>query len=465
MSLLLLCAAVLSLSSFKVAEYDSVKVAAPFPMPAIAIYNFPHNDFSIADYGAKQSGSDTEANCIAANTKAFSQAMKACNESGGGRVVVPEGVWPSGPIHLLSNCNLHLSEGSKVVFSSNPADYLPAVEVSWEGMECINYSPLVYAYKCTNVAVTGKGTLTPDMKVWKTWFSRPKAHMDALAQLYEWATFNKPVAERLMAVGDNHLRPHLIHFNQCRNVLLEDFKIRQSPFWTIHLYRCVGGVVRGLDVYAHGHNNDGIDLEMTRNVLIENCLFDQGDDGVVIKSGRNHDAWRIGQPTENVVVRNCRLRNAHGLLVIGSEISGGIRNVYMHDCSMEDRVKTLFYLKTNRRRGAYISNIYMERVSANSMERAFAIDTDVLYQWKDLVPTYKDSVTQIRDIYMRNVKCSVADGVYQINGDKDLPVENVAIENLNVDTVRKYTTKAVNVKGLKVNNVRWGKFLGEKKGK
>ncbi len=463
--LLLLCAAVLSLSSFKVAEYDSVKVAAPFPMPAIAIYNFPHSDFSIVDYGAKKSGSDTDANCIAANTKAFAQAMKACNEAGGGRVVVPEGVWPSGPIHLLSNCNLHLSEGSKVVFSSNPADYLPAVEVSWEGMECINYSPLVYAYQCTNVAITGKGTLTPDMKVWKTWFTRPKAHMNALAQLYDWATFNKPVSERLMAVGENHLRPHLIHFNQCRNVLLEDFKIRQSPFWTIHLYRCVGGVVRGLDVYAHGHNNDGIDLEMTRNVLIENCLFDQGDDGVVIKSGRNHDAWRIGQPTENVVVRNCRLRNAHGLLVIGSEISGGIRNVYMHDCSMEDHVKTLFYLKTNRRRGAYISNIYMERVSANSMERAFAIDTDVLYQWKDLVPTYKDSVTQIRDIYMRDVKCSVADGVYQINGDKDLPVENITIENLNVDTVRKYTTKAVNVKGLKVNNVRWGKFLGEKKGK
>lgn len=465
MHLLLLCAAVLSLSSFKVAEYDSVKVAAPFPMPAIAIYNFPHSDFSIVDYGAKKSGSDTDANCIAANTKAFAQAMKACNEAGGGRVVVPEGVWPSGPIHLLSNCNLHLSEGSKVVFSSNPADYLPAVEVSWEGMECVNYSPLVYAYQCTNVAITGKGTLAPDMKVWKTWFTRPKAHMNALAQLYDWATFNKPVSERLMAVGENHLRPHLIHFNQCRNVLLEDFKIRQSPFWTIHLYRCAGGVVRGLDVYAHGHNNDGIDLEMTRNVLIENCLFDQGDDGVVIKSGRNHDAWRIGQPTENVVVRNCRLRNAHGLLVIGSEISGGIRNVYMHDCSMEDHVKTLFYLKTNRRRGAYISNIYMERVSANSMERAFAIDTDVLYQWKDLVPTYKDSVTQIRDIYMRDVKCSVADGVYQINGDKDLPVENITIENLNVDTVRKYTTKAVNVKGLKVNNVRWGKFLGEKKGK
>lgn len=463
MSLVLLATIFLSMSSFKVAEYDSIKVAAPFPMPAIAIYNFPHRDFNIADYGAKKAGTASEAECIAANTAAFKKAMAACNEAGGGRVVVPEGKWQTGPIHMRSNCNLYLAEGSRVIFSPNPADYLPAVEVSWEGMECMNYSPLVYAYKCNNVAISGKGMLAPDMTVWRTWFKRPKPHMDALARLYDWATFGHPVAQRNMAVGENHLRPHLIHFNQCTNVLLEDFKIRQSPFWTIHIYRCTGGVARGLDVYAHGHNNDGIDLEMTRNFLVENCIFDQGDDGIVIKAGRNHDAWRIGQPTENIVVRNCLMRNAHGLLVCGSEISGGIKNVYMHDCSMADHVKTLFYLKTNRRRGAYIKNIYMERVSANRMERAFAVDTDVLYQWKNLVPTYKDTVTLIKDIYMSDVRCRVADGIYQINGDKDKPVENVNIENLRVDTVRQYTTEAVNTVGLKTKNISWGTFLGKKK--
>lgn len=462
-AILLLSILFLTLSSFTTAKYDSIKVSAPFPMPAIAVYHFPHTDFNITKFGAKQKGTDTDRNCIAANTQAFAQAMKACNKAGGGRVVVPKGEWPTGPIHFLSQCNLYLSEGAKVVFSSDPNDYLPAVEVSWEGLECMNYSPLVYAYQCENIAITGQGTLSPDMTTWKTWFSRPKPHMQALAQLYDWGSFDKPVSERMMARGENHLRPHLIHFNQCKNVLLEGFKIRQSPFWTIHIYRCTNGIARNLDVYAHGHNNDGIDLEMTKNFLVENCVFDQGDDAVVIKAGRNHDAWRIGCPTENIVIRNCHVRNGHVLLGCGSEISGGIRNVYMHDCNMEDKVLTLFYLKTNRRRGAFIDNIYMERVSANKMQRAFAIDTDVLYQWKDLVPTYKDSVTRISNIYMKDVKCHEADGVFQINGDKDLPIENVNIENVHVDTVKKYTTQAVNVNGLKVKKVTWDAFLGKSK--
>lgn len=449
-----------TLCSFDVERYDSIKVAAPFPMPAIAIYNYPDKDFNIADFGAKQKGTDSDDNCIAANTEAFSKAMRACNEAGGGRVVVPSGEWLTGPIHFLSNCNLHLQEDAKVVFSSTPKYYLPAVEVSWEGLECMNYSPLIYAYKCENIAITGKGTLSPNMDTWKIWFKRPKAHMDALARLYDWGYKNKPVVERMMAEGDNNLRPHLIHLNQCHNVMLDGFKIRNSPFWTIHIYRCTGGVARNLDVYAHGHNNDGIDLEMTRNFLVEDCTFDQGDDAVVIKAGRNHDAWRIGQPTENVVVRRCHVRNGHGLLVVGSEISGGIRNVYMHDCTMDGKVLSLFYLKTNRRRGAFIENIYMERVKAHEMQRAFAIDTDVLYQWKDLVPTYKDSVTTIRNIYMKDVECQATDGIVDINGDKDLPIENVSIEALKVDTVRKYTIHTENVNGLKTKDIEYANFQG-----
>lgn len=127
------------------------------------------------------------------------------------------------------------------------------------------------------------------------------------------ASTDVPVQQRQMAVSENNLRPHLIQFNRCRNVLLDGFKIRQSPFWTIHFYLCDGGIARNLDVYAHGHNNDGIDLEMSRNILIEKCKFDQGDDGVVIKSGRNQDAWRLNTPTENVVIRDCHIVNAHTL--------------------------------------------------------------------------------------------------------------------------------------------------------
>ena len=188
------------------------------------------------------------------------------------------------PIHLKSNVNLYLAKDAVVRFTDNPADYLPAVMTSWEGMECYNYSPLVYAFECENVAITGPGTLAPKMDLWRTWFKRPQPHLDALKELYTMASTDVPVKKRQMAKGDNNLRPHLIHFNRCKNVLLDNFAIRESPFWTIHLYLCNNAIARNLDVRAHGHNNDGIDLEMTRNVLVENCTFDQGDDAVVIKA-------------------------------------------------------------------------------------------------------------------------------------------------------------------------------------
>lgn len=450
-------------SSFTVPEYDTIQVAAPFEMPAILVYNFPHRDFSIADYGAIPSGAGSDEACIAANTEAFRRAMEACHAAGGGRVIVPAGEWPTGPIHFRSRCDLHLEEGARVAFSDNPDDYLPAVMTSWEGLECYNYSPLVYAYQCEDIAITGRGTLAPRMTTWRGWFKRPKPHMDALARLYNWGSFDEPVENRQMAEGENHLRPHLIQFNQCRNVLLENFRIRESPFWTIHMYRVTGGVARNLDVYAHGHNNDGIDLEMTKNFLVENCTFDQGDDAVVIKAGRNHDAWRVGCPTENIVVRNCVIRQGHVLLGIGSEISGGIRNVYMHDCSAPGKVLNLFYLKTNRRRGAFIDHIYMERVSAREMDRAMAIDTDVLYQWKDLVPTYKDTVTAISHIYMSEVHCQKARGIVELNGDADLPVRHVSIENLHVDSVTTFITRHTNVEDYVESGITYSHFAGQEK--
>ena len=153
-------------------------------------------------------------------------------------MVIPAGEWVTGPIHLANNVNLHLKKDALVRFTDNPKDYLPAVMTTWEGMECYNYSPLVYAYNCENVAITGEGTLAPKMETWKKWFKRPIAHMNALKKLYTMASTDVPVQQRQMAVSENNLRPHLIQFNRCRNVLLDGFKIRQSPFWTIHFYLC-----------------------------------------------------------------------------------------------------------------------------------------------------------------------------------------------------------------------------------
>ena len=202
-------------------RFLSHKVEAPFPMPEIREYVFPDRDFLITDYGA-----DTVRNDPRANSNAIAKAMKACSKAGGGRVVVPAGMWRTGPIHFRSNVNLYLAEGATVRFSDDPELYLPAVETTWEGMECYNYSPLVYAYGCENVAITGKGTLAPEMETWRGWFSRPKPHMDALHDLYMDASTGVPVKKRQMAKGENHMRPHLIQFNRCTNVLLDGFRIR-----------------------------------------------------------------------------------------------------------------------------------------------------------------------------------------------------------------------------------------------
>lgn len=435
-------------------KYETIEVKAPFPMQPVKIFIYPHKDFAITKYGAKAGGTID-------NTKAIAKAIDACSKSGGGRVVVPSGVWLTGPIHFKSNVNLYLEEGAILSFSDNPADYLPAVMTSWEGMECYNYSPLVYAFGCDNIAITGKGTLQPKMDTWKVWFKRPQPHLEALKELYTKASTNVPVEQRQMAVGENNLRPHLIHFNRCKNVLLDGFSIRESPFWTIHLYMCDGGVVRNLDVKAHGHNNDGVDLEMSRNFLVENCTFDQGDDAVVIKAGRNRDAWRLATPCENIVIRNCTILEGHTMLGIGSEMSGGIRNIYMHDCSAPKSVHRFFFIKTNHRRGGFIENIYMENVSSGNTQRVMEIDTEVLYQWKDLVPTYERKLTRIEGIHLKNVTCESADAIYELKGNAGQPIKNVELKNINVGTVNKFISKTENVLGFIDENINYSEFKGQ----
>ena len=429
-----------------------VKVEAPFPMDSVRMCIFPDKDFPITDYGAKQGGSFI-------NTNAFAKAVEACHRAGGGRVVVPSGIWLTGPIHFKSNVNLYLDEGAIVKFTDNPQDYLPAVMTSWEGLECYNYSSLLYAFDCENIAITGKGMINPIMDTWLRWFKRSVVHLYAAKQLYSMAATSVPVEQRQMAVGNNNMRPHLIHFNRCKNILLEDFTIRNSPFWTIHLYMCNSGIVRHLDVEAHGNNTDGIDVEMSRNFLIENCKFNQGDDAVVIKAGRNQDAWRLHTPCENIVVRKCEIVDGHTLLGIGSEMSGGIRNIYMTDCKAPEKVYRLFFLKTNHRRGGFIENIYIENIEAGDMLRVFEIDTDVLYQWRNLVPTYETKITKIEDIHVKNIHSRSADVIYDLKGDARLPIRNVVVENVHVDTVRQFINRLLNVENYMENNISVGTLL------
>ena len=386
-------------------------------------------DFNIADYDAKGDGFKC--------TTAFAKAIALCAEAGGGRVVVPKGRWFSGAIRLRSNVELHLEEGSEILFSQDPADYLPAVHTSWEGMECCNYCPLVYAYCCTNVAITGSGTLRAFEGEWKDtrwypWVLQENGICAARRQLYDWGAKEVPVEERQIWKMENaHTRPQFVQFNRCKGVRWEGFKVRNSPFWTLHLYMCDGATVRGLDVYAHGNNNDGIDIEMCRDVLVEACTFDQGDDGVVIKSGRNRDAWRLHTPTENVLVRNCRIINAHTIFGIGSEISGGVRNVRMENCAA-DKVARMVYIKTNHRRGGFVEGVSVENVRCReAAESVFEIATDVLYEWAKM-PEYETKLTRIGNIDLRNISCGKTLWGVKIFGDRRLPPRDIRLADLRI---------------------------------
>lgn len=452
-----------SVASHAAVKTESIQVSAPFPMPVIQVPDFSSSPrFAITDFGAK--ADDKEA-----NNRAIAAAIKRANEEGGGVVVIPAGEWLTGPIHLKSNVNLHVAKEAVIRFSGDPKDYLPAVQTSWEGWECFNYSPLIYAFNCENVALTGEGTLAPIMDTWKVWFARPPAHMEALKNLYNMGSTGVPVEKRQMAVGDNNLRPHCVQFNRCRNVLIEDIKIRQTPFWSIHLLLSESAVVRRVDIVATGHNSDGIDPEGTRNLLVEDCRFDQGDDAIVIKSGSNQDGWRLGRPSENIVVRNCTVFNGHQLIAIGSELSGGVRNIYAHDCrfdgqKMRGKAFNVLYIKTNRRRGGFVENVTVENIDASTASFSmgvFGIETDVLYQWRRLVPTYEERLTPIRGITVRNVKVGATATPFRILGDKDLPVKDVVIDNVTIGTVKGQRTRYENAQNVKEINVTIGTFIEE----
>jgi len=438
-----------SLSGKKATPVERVTVEAPFTMPTITVPDFSGaTRYNIKDFGARVEDKD-------ANNEAIRRAITMASEGGGGVVIVPRGEWLCGKIHLKSYVNLHLEEGATLLFSEKPEDYLPAVETTWEGMECYNYSPLIYAYGCEHVAISGRGKLKARLDVWEVWYGRPKPHMDALAELYHMAAKGVPVEERLMTYEGANLRPHFIQFNRCRHVLVEGISIENSPFWVLHPYLSHDVVIRKVSVRAHGHNNDGVDPEMTQNMLIENCVFDQGDDALAVKAGRNQDAWRLNVPSRNIVMRDCRIKMAHQLLAVGSELSGGIENVLVERCRFDDGTKyqgtgNLVFIKTNERRGGFVRNITVRDVEAEKLGGgALSIETDVLYQWRDLVPTYERRLTKIEGVYLKNISIGEASYLCKINAQKEMPVENVTLINVHADRLVEAPVQNANVIGFR----------------
>lgn len=319
---------------------------------------FPDRDFAITNFGAA-AGTDC--------TDAIRRAIAACHEAGGGRVVVPAGIFRTGAVHLKSNVNLHLVDGATLKFDPDPAKY-PIVFTRWEGVECMNYSPLVYAYGQENVAVTGKGTLHGSATAdnWLGWNMRqagaPAKQVAARNRLFEMGQNNVPVAQRVFGEG-SYLRPNFIQIYASKNVLIEGVTIINSPMWMIHPVLCTNVTVRGVTVRSHGRNNDGCDPESCRDVLIEDCIFDTGDDCIAIKSGRNNDGRRVGVASENIIIRRCMMKDGHGGVTIGSEISGGCRNVFAEQLKMDSPdLNQAIRFKSNAQRGGVIENIHVRDV-------------------------------------------------------------------------------------------------------
>ena len=374
---------------------------------------FPDRDFHLGDYAG------------------VNAAIDACAAVGGGRVVVPAGNVSTGPIVLKSKVNLYLAKGATLKFSQDPADY-PLVLTRFEGVECMNYSPFVYAYGQSDIAITGEGTLDgqADEAHWWDWTkqARDPAYGNAVKLIGDMADQNVPVAERIVG-AKGRLRPNFIQPYACQNILIEGITIVRSPMWEIHPVLSRNITVRGVKIDSTGPNNDGCDPECCADVLIEDVTFNTGDDCIAIKSGRNADGRRINKPSENIVVRNCRMVGGHGGVSLGSEASGGIRNIYVRDCHMgSPNLNRALRLKSNSYRGGYIENVVFRDVTVDQV-------ADDIFQ-VDL--TYGEGAggafnPRVGHVLFENVTCGKARRAFDINGYADDIITAIAVRNCTFD--------------------------------
>ncbi len=317
---------------------------------------FPARDFPVTQYGAMGDG---ETDC----TPAIAAAITACQAAGGGRVVVPPGVFLSGAIHLKSGVDLHVSEGATIRFVTNTAAYLPVVFTRYECTEVMNFSPPIYAFAQTNIAITGKGTLDGQGQWWHRWLGKWNADSRALVDM---GNRGVPVAQRVFGEG-HYLRPNFIQPVRCRNVLIEGVRVINSPMWTLSPLYCTNVTIRGVAVETRGPNTDGCDPDSCTDVLIENCVFSNGDDCIAVKSGRDGDGRRVNIPSENIVIRNCVFRDGHGGVTMGSETSGGIRNVFAENCQFDSPdLDMAMRFKSNPARGGFVEDIYLRNCTVKT---------------------------------------------------------------------------------------------------
>ena len=431
----LLTLALLAGSTYSAPAVESAKGWDLLPeiLKRIVPPSFPDRDFSVTDYGAVGDGV-TDCN------PAFQKAIAACTQAGGGRVIVPKGVFlTNGPIHLDNNVNLHVTKNATIMFGTNFDDYLPHVRVRWEGTECYNYSPLVYAYKKTNIAITGSGKLNGQAESsWGLWPLKLKPRTTTNEELRKLNHDNVAV-EDIRIYG----KPTMIEPFECTNVLIEGVTLNDYPFWCVHPTFCTNVTVRKLKIVSHNSNNDGINPDSCTDVLIEDCYLDQSDDCLAIKAGRDNSAWRSGRPCQNIVIRNMP-SNFDGV-AIGSECSGGVRNVFVYDCDYEDG--NILYCKSNLDRGGFIKDIYIKNLNVGKAR---------ILRLRNNYHGYRGGnfPTEFRNINIENVNIAEgSDETISVAGVEKALVYDVFLKNIVVDTGKPPVLHLRQVENIVLTNV------------
>jgi polygalacturonase len=407
-------------------------IAAPFGNLSVSQPDFPNRDFDIRAYGAVEGGTMK-------NTESIRRTINAAAAAGGGRVVIPKGVWLTGAIHLENNIDLYLAKGAELLFSQDFHDYLPVVFSRHEDTECYKFSAFVYANGKHDIGISGEGTLNGQGKPWWSW-KQSKKSSEAL--VVEMGNNNVPVEQRVFDGKEGRfLRPAFFQPMNCTNVLVEGVTFLYGAFWTITPTYCDNVIVRKVRIttdgeYGHTPNGDGVDPSSSRNVLIEDCQFKTGDDCIAIKSGRDRDGLRVNKPTENVVIRHCVGYQGHGGIVVGSETSGGVRNVYGYDCTFNgtDRIVRI---KTARGRGGVIENMWFDHLKADTIEME-AIHVNMLYTGKRLpAQPVNEATPTIRNLHFSDITCSYGKSyAIEVLGLPEMPVRNLSFDSITVTSLK-----------------------------
>ena len=449
----------------------------PFEMERVQQPSFPDYEVSIADFGATPDG-------ITLNTDAINQAIRQVNEQGGGTVVIPAGLWLTGPIELLSNVNLHLEHNALVLFSADHSLY-PIISTSFEGLETKRCQSPIYARGAENIAITGHGTFDGNGDTWRPvkkgkmtegqwkkllasggvtnekgdiWYPSEGAR-DGAAITKE---FNVPDSEIVKAKGDmvwesvrDFLRPVLLSFSNCKRVLLEGVTFKNSPSWCLHPLMCEHLTVYGINVSNpwYSQNGDALDIESCTNVLVLNSLFDAGDDAICIKSGKNEEGRKRGIPTQNVIVRNNTVLHGHGGFVVGSEMSGGVKNIYVDNCTFLGTDVGLRF-KSTRGRGGVVENIHINKVNMINIPGETLL-FDLFYggaSAKGEVPPVSEETPVFRNIYVNDVTCKGAGRAIFFNGLPEMPIENINLKNITISDAAEGAVLS-RAKGVNIDNL------------